>query len=253
MKVFDKRYKKIFNVILALMAALLFITLAPLSAKADASTGNVTLSIEKFTLGQGFVQQPVSVPIYSGETVGEVVSTELGTDNFKDTGALGTAGENISDLSSVKDNDSDSIDPPQYITNMLSENGLTITGRQTSGWLGEFDYTTESGWVYTVNNLMPDVGMSSYVLSPGDIIRVQFSLVWGDDISANWTSNTVNRDNLAKEIASVNSASDKDELLANTTIDSAYKNALTVMADLTQTQTEVDSACATLSNAIESD
>ncbi|MHA5130678.1 hypothetical protein R5P67_02505 [Oenococcus oeni] len=45
MKVFDKRYKKIFNVILALMAALLFITLAPLKNNVSAEDINSPSSL----------------------------------------------------------------------------------------------------------------------------------------------------------------------------------------------------------------
>ncbi len=39
------------------------------------------------------------------------------------------------------------------------------------GGVSEFDYGSESGWMYTVNGVTPSVGASSYVLSDGDVVE----------------------------------------------------------------------------------
>lgn len=49
-------------------------------------------------------------------------------------------------------------------------------GAQTrTGW-GEKDYTSQSGWMYIVNNKLASVGVSSYEPADGDVIRFQFSV-----------------------------------------------------------------------------
>ncbi len=48
--------------------------------------------------------------------------------------------------------------------------------------LSEFDFTESSGWIYTVNGEIPDVGMNSYIPNPGDEIKLIFTLCYGEDI-----------------------------------------------------------------------
>lgn len=50
------------------------------------------------------------------------------------------------------------------------------------GHLGEFVITNGSGWMYSVNNVFPNVGFADTYLSDGDIVRVQFTLGYGADI-----------------------------------------------------------------------
>ena len=52
------------------------------------------------------------------------------------------------------------------------------------GHLGEFVITNGSGWMYSVNNVFPNVGFADTYLSDGDIVRVQFTLGYGADIAA---------------------------------------------------------------------
>ena len=48
--------------------------------------------------------------------------------------------------------------------------------------LGDFDFTESSGWIYTVNGEIPDVGMNSYIPQVGDEIKLVFTLCYGEDI-----------------------------------------------------------------------
>lgn len=46
----------------------------------------------------------------------------------------------------------------------------------------EKDCGTQSGWMYSVNGAFPDVGTSSYMVSPGDVIVFSFTCNMGEDI-----------------------------------------------------------------------
>ena len=46
----------------------------------------------------------------------------------------------------------------------------------------EKDCGTQSGWMYSVNGAFPDVGSSSYTVSPGDVIKFSFTCNMGEDI-----------------------------------------------------------------------
>lgn len=46
----------------------------------------------------------------------------------------------------------------------------------------EKDCGTQSGWMYSVNGVFPDVGTSSYYVSPGDVIVFSFTCNMGEDI-----------------------------------------------------------------------
>ena len=50
------------------------------------------------------------------------------------------------------------------------------------GHLGEFVISNGSGWMYSVNNIFPNVGFADCYLSDGDVVRVQFTLGYGADI-----------------------------------------------------------------------
>ena len=46
----------------------------------------------------------------------------------------------------------------------------------------EKDCGTQSGWMYSVNGVFPDVGTSSYTVSSGDVVVLSFTCNMGEDI-----------------------------------------------------------------------
>ncbi len=65
----------------------------------------------------------------------------------------------------------------------LSENNIEYTDSVSiEGTLGEFDFTDTSGWVFTVNDELPSVGMCDYIPKPGDKIELIFTLNYGEDL-----------------------------------------------------------------------
>ena len=175
----------------------------------------------------------------------------LGTGNFKDNRVVGTAGQNISYLSHIKDPDPRSIDPPQYVKDHL---GDSIGGRRDADWLGEFDYTTGSGWTYTRNNWFANYGLSACKLEEGMVIRVQYTVYMGDinGPGSSDVDNTtaVDRGPLMTKVAVVNSAENKEELLADAAIKAAYAHAYEVLTDLTRSESEINQACEVLTAAL---
>ena len=52
--------------------------------------------------------------------------------------------------------------------------------------LYEFDCGQGSGWMYCVNGEFPNVGASSYILSPGDRVEWKYTCDFGEDIGGNY-------------------------------------------------------------------
>ena len=232
---------------LLLAAALVIVPmLTGLRALAEeAPAGYFTLSVEKFTLGQGYLKEPAEIPFYQGETVGRALARVLGTGNFKNSGVVGSENDTITYLSAIKDEDDREPNPPAYIKDLAGELG----SRQAEGWLGEKDYASFSGWMYSVDNVSPAVGMGGYALKSGAVVRIQFTLAMGD-LNGPADAKNVDRGQLAKRIAFVNSADNKDALLSDAAVKAAYDNANAVMTDLTKDQQQVDDAAAKLKAAL---
>lgn len=58
-----------------------------------------------------------------------------------------------------------------------------------SSKLGEFDFTSSSGWMYSVNGVYPSVGFSDYRLRDGDNVRIRFTLILGADVDGGFGGN----------------------------------------------------------------
>ena len=209
--------------------------------------GHVTLAVESFTVNQGYLLEPILVPFYEGDRVGNLVSRALGTGNFIN-GAWsqnpgvdrpGTAGENITYLARVRDPHVGNDFPPHIITNP------NLGARRVAGWIGEFDYLGTSGFLWTQNNVAP-AGMGTAIPANNGVIRIRFQLFNGDG-SMHGVGGGVNRDALTRQMGFVNH---RAELLAIPAVQTAYDNARIVIADLTSTQADLDNAMAALRAAM---
>lgn len=170
----------------ALLLALLLTVSAVcgMAAPAYADTepaGYVVMSVEKLTLGQGFIAEPQKVAFYKGETLAQVLDRLLTAENreYLHTGAL-TSGFYLSD---IQDADRGIVTIPSYIYAMLPAE-KTISPRDSSpAYLGEYDYYHQSGWMYSLNNAFPDVGAGNVAAQDGMVVRWQFTLVgYGGDL-----------------------------------------------------------------------
>lgn len=106
------KWKKTLSV--AVVFCMLLSVFVNMSVFADQQSGTqkgtVTVSVEKFTIGQGYIKEPAQVPFYEGDTVGMVLARLLGSGNYNG----GTDSENITYLSNIKDENAGEVNIPQY-------------------------------------------------------------------------------------------------------------------------------------------
>lgn len=147
-------------------------------AEATEPIGQVVLSGETFTLGQGYFYEPTLVDLYEGDTCATVLVRA-----FEEAGLeLKYGSINSFYLSKIKGVDKGWTCLPGYMKEYLEENGVELEENDDE-WLGEFDYTGMSGWMYTVNGVLPNIGMSGYKPKDGDVFRLQFSTYgYGSDL-----------------------------------------------------------------------
>ncbi len=215
----------------------------------------VYVAIEKFTLGQGYVQAPVAVTITEDETpnVAALILSVIGEGKYKNTGSAADSFY----LQAVRDDDRSEAVIPDYILQEIAGNE-TVGGRNTEDWLGEFDYTSMSGWMYTVNSVLPSYGASDYsydALQDGDVIRWQYTVYgYGADLGFSSQAGSskfreiADKDELTAEIAKVDASPERSTWLQNETYASAYAQAYEIIKSMLSTQDEVDACTAALKN-----
>jgi len=223
-----------------------------INSKAYANIANdditVCVSMEKFTLGQGYIIEPTLVKVKEG-TLASVVITDLLKARYPEipqpwrmTGSI----ENSFYLSAAYDPDRGTPSVPQFILDKAEVD----LDRNQGDWLGEFDYHSMSGWMYCVNGKFPNVGAAAWPMKDGEVMRWQFTIYgYGADLGADnkeWgtpdITNVGNKDKLTWEVAKYNAAHDKASLIQN----ESYVNALAVLQDLEAPQEQIDAALTAL-------
>lgn len=186
-----KAFKKITAACMAaLLVASAFATSAG-AAEAAETENTVVVSVEAFSIGNGYVIEPTEMTFTEGETVASVVDRLFKQNNISYE-ATGTVDENFF-LKNVSFKNSDKI--PDYIRNAVvaydEDTGEDILFDEyieegSPNSLGSNDYCYAlSGWMYTVNVPTAEslyLGMAQAKVNSGDVIRVQFSLDCGADI-----------------------------------------------------------------------
>lgn len=214
----------------------------------------VTVAIEKFTISQGYLVEPVLVEITEGESTAQILDRVLGENGLRydNTGSVDSSFY----LSWILDEaGSLTAEFPEISLKHAEEQGIKITNPRRRATLGEFDYTNQSGWMYTLNNDMPNVGMSDTEPKDGDVIRIRFTAMKGDLCSGNGYVDdpfvpNVNGDSITKLLAEFNGREDKEELLEYANVQKAYEGAVAAISDITCEQTAVDAAEQALRDAI---
>lgn len=246
------RYAKRFGAILLalLLTAAAVCGTASTAYAADEPDGYVVMSVEKLTLGQGFIMEPQRVPYYAGENLAQVLDralTGLGR-TYENTGSL-TDGFY---LAAVEDPNRPSIGTtiPSYILDMwaaakaVSPNIKAIAHTDTSDpdFLGEFDYYSQSGWMISVNNSFPPVGAAAISAADGLVVRWQFSLIGlGGDLGGGGTTAAGNVEHMNRtELYTVLAAVRADKyLMEDETVKAAYDKALELSRDITLEKEDV--------------
>ncbi len=176
--------------LLPLLCFLLGLTVwcARLDTKA-AEEATVYISVERFTVGQGYIVKPTKVTTTKGTPVSELVEKVL-----KEEGYVPDVETNSSYgwyLAGIHDTDNGKTRVPVSVMELAPDlfSGDYRTGILPSSEnyaypeLAEFSYQMDgnsTGWFYYVNNTGPGYSMSNYEASDQDVIRIQFTMVMGD-------------------------------------------------------------------------
>lgn len=253
-------------------------------AAAGEVIGSAVWSVEAFTLGSGYVIPPVEMPIYEGETSAQqlirllhrngLIGYHGGTTKasfylaYIADGTVSAAVYNGYQKSGTAQSPRAlglHIAIPQLLTPHLQRTMTFFDPAsydETCGYLGEFDISNGSGWMYCVNNVFPNVGFADTYLSDGDVVRVQFTLGYGADIGGFGAMGTsipnvdsqptgayyavANKDSLTRAICGARASG----LLARANVAAAYDTAVQTMATLNASAAAVQSAAQALRNAV---
>ena len=222
----------------------------------EAGKGHVVVSVERFTIGQGYIHEPVIVPFEKGDNAVDILKKVIGAENW--VGEDGSAAY----LEAIKGADlgSDHVKVPDYISEKLggptTEEALENGKSQEGDALGEFDYSFMSGWMYHVNGVEVGYGMASYVPKDGDVLRYQFTLWgYGTDLTGYEYGNPdpvldiCNKDEITRVMAEVNE--DRDMLMAVPAVKAAYDKAVELVSAVITPKAEIETATENLKKAME--
>lgn len=249
--------RKLLSLFLAL--ALVISTVATFSAVEEkAFDGYIYMTVERNTLGQGFIQEPIKVGYYEGDSLADITERMLG-DRSTFTGDISNYYlEGIKDGGEPENWTSDEI--PSDIKNAL---GKDVEGRTKDDVLQAFDYTSYSGWMFTVDNKGIDVGAGgvSYAdkadtthYTDGSVVRLQYTLYgYGEDVGISWgmmsfdtTNKFVDRSDLISYVADINDENTQSEY------GTAYTDAVKLLNTWNVTEEEINSAIKALDATQES-
>ena len=149
-------------------------------------TGNVIgtayIVIDATTVGLGILEEPYSYQIRQNVPASYAVIEALEEFGYEYTfSGSPDNGFYLRSISRAGLMDYPNI--PENLWQKVLDDGLTLTGKQGSDSLGEFDYTQGSGWMYSVGGeTYAGKGLSTYYLSNGDTLYLRFTLAYGKDI-----------------------------------------------------------------------
>jgi hypothetical protein len=164
------------RILAILLAVILIFGMIPqnvFAGEPGEDTIKVIVDFEGYNLGQGFYIEPTELILPEGATA-EDATRELLIDTGHEYNAGGTGDEFY--LSGIKGFDTGEVNVPAYIADAM-ELANEELGEQDDEWLSEQDYTATSGWMITVNHEMLGTSAGAHVLTDGDVIRWQFTVV----------------------------------------------------------------------------
>lgn len=143
--------------------------------------GNITMSIQAPVVGLPTIIAPQSVPIYEGVNGAYVLDQFLKKNGFGYT-KTGTLDASFYLASISKPGLTTNLKVPADLVQKVENSTLTYDWTNfDANSLGEFDLTSGSGWVYSVNGDFPNYGFADARFQNGDVVKIQFTLMYGKD------------------------------------------------------------------------
>lgn len=145
-------------------------------------SGKATISVEATTLGLGYLIPPTEVDIHQGEPASYVLDRVLKENGFtyKNTGTLDDSFylAEIGKKGMVKNPTI-----PEDLDKKMKESTFEYRPNDYhSDLLGEFDLSSGSGWMVSVDGHYNNYGFADTYLVDGQTIRIRFTLALGMDI-----------------------------------------------------------------------
>lgn len=257
----NKITKKILSVVVALTMVL---STMAVTFGDETKTIKVTMTIERLTIGQGFLVEPVTVEVNEGASVKDVMEKVAQEQNvalnvvesdwggfyldsisYADTGVLNIP-QTILDMPDI-DVDYGEYGSYHYDAPTNTSTNVLFEDEQK---LGSYSYNDMAGWMYALNNGSSDNGIDAQPVEDGDVVRVQFSLYgYGVDLGFESyydnieTLQLANKDKLIKQVAATDAEGEYKE---------ARAAAIEVLEKYDATQEEVDEALRNLGYVEES-
>ncbi len=168
----QKKHKTFF------ILSLFILLVCSLGYKTKASAAKVYFSVEKFTIGQGYIVEPVEVEIKDNEPVSTVTERVLkqARYNYSIGSSMGWY------LAGIDNADSGKGSIPKCIQDMAEDapktEDLLPAEEKNASYPGlyESSYSSTAGWMFFPNNQDMPVGAANYFLKDGDVVRLRFTL-----------------------------------------------------------------------------
>lgn len=145
--------------------------------------GTATVSVEATTVGLGYLIPPMKVEVHENEKGSYVIDQLLREKGFsyENTGTLDT---NFYLASITKENITKGVEIPTDLEKLVQKYADYFEPTDyTANRLGEFDFSSASGWMYSINGDYPNYGFSDAHFLDGDVIRIRYTLFYGNDIN----------------------------------------------------------------------
>lgn len=143
--------------------------------------GTATISVEATTIGCGNLIPPTKVDIIEDKPMSYMLCELLEKNGFSYESS-GTATSNFYLARITKTENFLHPHIPSDLEEKLMDVDENYPGDFYNDSLGEFDFSTGSGWMYQVNGVYPNYSFSDCFLQDGDVVRIRFTLYYGCDI-----------------------------------------------------------------------
>lgn len=235
MRMKESNIKKRILLFLMILSVSFFCGTVSVHADDTAVKGQIVMSVEKATIGQGYIMEPQYVDFYEGDTLATITLrqlTRIGRRYNYDGRVQGGFY-----LSEISDPGRGAIKVPEYIQNTMSKTGLTLYQTDyTPEYLGEKDYSRQSGWVYDYNGSMPNVSSCEITPRNGDVLEWKFTMVTlGRDVEGDveyFSQNNLEKPDRVKLNRLLAEVRKNTALMENTTVRASYDRCLKLSMNL---------------------
>ena len=148
--------------------------------------GTATVRLDLSVLGLGVVDTVMDCDVFQDQPASYVIKAALEYLGYR-VSFSGTLDEGFYLTRISRASAFEGVAIPEELQKLLELDRKTIKVPKpaiANDSLGEFDYTTASGWMYSINGAYPGRGLSDYFLSDGDTLTLRFTLALGKDIGA---------------------------------------------------------------------